>query len=345
MVPQNTDRSGLRGSLLRRLILGLRVAVVPQLALVVCCAAIASPQIAQCDVIVPDFAPVVSGSLNNIPLMVNRNSQAVCSYGSGGSRTNSFLLAGPGIDTPKTLVLPIGHTTFFYDFSNWGVAVESDRNGYIPTDIYAADLSASSFTDLQTANGDQSAAVISDSGDIAWSARSTSNTPRNTLFTWNLSLGLHQVPNPASQLSYALAGMDGHGNVLAPYRNEDAVPYTFWIGAFDGSTWTSIPADRMADGGPHMLINPSGQMAYLGQYSDPTGTRWSVDFFDGTQNMRLVDATRNGTPNSQRLAKISLADNGEVLSIVAPAIGGSWQCTLAIRRACFWTSNRSCRTD
>jgi hypothetical protein len=271
---------------------------------------------ADTQIIAPDFTTSLVGILNGIPpIQVNRNSQAMCSY---GERNNQVLIAGPGLVQPVYLAQPYQYTVYYtYSFSNWGLAASTGISAY------AAAINATSLTELGW-GASIGQPTLTDNGQVYWLSRNTVQTGLNQLYTWSAgssvtSIALPPVSNIACQSVYPL-GTTNTNRSLALF-------YTGGMGLYNGSTWNTavVPYEVKVNG-----VNPSGQIAYVSSGSSSTGTTYSMNLIKGATVTPLYDITDYATAPQQPLPYFQyLADDGSMLTGVGTdpyASNKTWNC-------------------
>jgi hypothetical protein len=267
------------------------------------------------DVVDANFTTSFIGIDDDQPeLQANRNGQVVCAFVGSAGYENSFLMAGPGIASPSVITLSPGVRSRFWELSNWGLAVSTDRDGSDPTGVYTTPIGGNNFASIGEAVFSPAFAGLNDSGTVVFTDRNSFQTLNNLLYYWQPGQSAAQaIPNvlPSNFLYYGQAQVDDNNVVNVIYQNQSSVPFVESIGRYqlpNGSLgaggWTSLIMNPQGHGEPSLSpINLNGQSTYT---SDGGNT-----VLAGPSSTTVIQSAQTGI----QLSLNTLADNGAFLSI------------------------------
>jgi hypothetical protein len=279
---------------------------------------------AEVTVVVPHFTTATPMSIQT-----NRNNQVAIGY--TDATTTHFLVAGNGIATPQLVNLPANRTTGGCVFSNWGMAITSTGYGYI--DLYVAPMGATSFTYAGHNATQISAVCLSDDGTAYWLARESAQTNLNELLTWNSATGVSSLPLPpdlnnlsgyARNLALVDPG-DANGSLMLFYQAN----FKSRVGRFDGNAWTAYTLPSFVD--QLNGVSRSGRFGYVNYDAGSDGTYYNLNLAVGSTVSVLSDVTDTSRqPHGERYFVQSFSDDGTMLTVLTPPIGGGTAPTVTL---------------
>ncbi len=215
--------------------------------------------------------------------------------------------------------LPPIRRAFSTEISKWGLAVLTDRNGFIPNDIYAAPL-GQQLQLIQDGTGyaSFSSLALNDSGVVSFNGRFTTSHGPNIAFRWRPNEGMGQLPLNETD-TYFTSNLDATGRVYILASEESTNPFTYRIQSYsDSEGWVNrtagISSVNPVGIGTVVNVNPSGQFTFPATYAN--GTKHGIYLATGSEFKLLFDRTSVNQILNPIRADVSLSDLGDVLAII-----------------------------
>lgn len=215
--------------------------------------------------------------------------------------------------------LPPIRRVFSAEISKWGLAVLTDRNGFIPNDIYAAPL-GQQLQLIQDGSGYASLhnLALNDAGVVSFNGRFTTSHGPNIAFRWRPNENVQQPPLNETD-GYFTSNLDATGRLYILASEESTQPFTYRVQSYsDSEGWRNRTAAISSVSAPAIgnivNVNPSGQFTFPATYNN--GTKHGIYLATGSEFKLLFDRTSVNQTLTPIRADVTLSDLGDVLAII-----------------------------